>query len=53
MEKLESAELPPELAPEIFVTSDIPTPPGGGSWIWNGKEWQPKIDPEPAPIEST
>jgi hypothetical protein len=28
----------------------IPNPPGGGSWCWNGAEWE-SLDPKPEPAE--
>jgi hypothetical protein len=28
----------------------IPNPPGGGSWRWNGAKWE-SLDPLPEPVE--
>jgi hypothetical protein len=36
----------------VQTSAPIPPPPGGGSWRWDGTQWQERTGPDAAPFIS-
>lgn len=34
----------------VQTSAPIPPPPGGGSWRWDGKQWQARTDLDATPV---